>query len=362
VPADVPGTTEPVGLRELAEAVGLITAPAAGFATLAFYFGWRRTNTYAQYFGLDNSVLGFSFQEYVLRSAAPVYRIVQVSVAIGIAALLLHRLARRKRGQIPNRRIGVALLGVGGWLLLAWLGAPINQLVNRPPVVVQAAVAVIGAASVWWFALKPRRAALSVPGVADPRFRVPIIGFVVLGLDAAAAPAHAAVEHSPLVAGDTVLSIALAVSVYAASLLRRAGGAEVDPVWLRTLLVVFVGLFLTAGLFAATDRYAQDVGIRQAEQTVAQLPEGRGVVVYSEKDLGLSSVANCGVLAGADRAYRYRCAGLRLFAATERGLLVVPLEWSRADGIGLRDRVIVLPYADSVRVEFVPGTSEIPPG
>ena len=55
--------------RRALELIGLVVAPTTLVTALAFYFGWVLTNSRASYFGIDASALGYSTQDYLLRSA-----------------------------------------------------------------------------------------------------------------------------------------------------------------------------------------------------------------------------------------------------------------------------------------------------
>ena len=67
--ADAPGVAATRDVRGALELFGLVIAPTTIITALAFYFGWTLTNARASYFGIDASALGFSTQDYLLRSA-----------------------------------------------------------------------------------------------------------------------------------------------------------------------------------------------------------------------------------------------------------------------------------------------------
>nr|BFE70629.1 hypothetical protein GCM10020092_039300 [Actinoplanes digitatis] len=243
---------------------------------------------------------------------------------------------------------------LGAFLCLVWWGAPVNELLGGVSPAAQAAWAAAVGAVLAGLAFRPGGPR------GGGRSAAPLLACALVLADAAAAPTAAYVLRAPFVARDTALAFGLAFLLYAVSYLRPARRSTAEPAWLRSLLVVFVGLFGAAGLFAATDEYARAVGVDEAELTAARLDERRGVVVFSEHDLGLAPVGRCKPVRGRNQAFRLRCDGLRLFVQTPRGLLVISSTWSRADGIGRNDRMIVIPVDDSVRVEFTPGESELP--
>ena len=52
----------------LAGLVRSVVAPATLISGIAYYFGWRREQAFAGYFGIDASLLDFSSTDYVIRS------------------------------------------------------------------------------------------------------------------------------------------------------------------------------------------------------------------------------------------------------------------------------------------------------
>ena len=283
-----PGKASPesASLKDVAEAVGLVTAPAAGFAALGLYFGWKRTQTYAFYFGIDTSLLGFSVQDYVLRSARSIYTIILAVVLVGLAALLFHRATSAAAPPLA-RLAGIIMVSMGLWLLLTWAHSPLNRLLDRPSPSAQALVAVGGAMVVELITAigisRRRRYQRSRNGIHHA-----VTGAALLAvLDGAAVPTHSYVLEAPYVTMDTALSCGAALVVYGVYLTRtaiarmeRSAAGEHgpsarmpnQPMWLRTLTVVFTVLLVSAGLFAATDEYADFVGTRHrllGEGTVA---------------------------------------------------------------------------------------------
>jgi len=354
-----PGTASAGGLetRDLVEAVGLITAPAAGLAALGLYFGWKRTQTYATYFGIDNSVLGFSLQEYTLRSATSIYRIILFGVGAGLAALLLHRFVAFRLAP-RRKRVAAWVIGAAGtFLLLVWSDAPVGRLLGEPPPMLQAAVAG-GLGLIVLISARQRRGTVVAGGLA--------VAVLLLLLDAAAVPAHDYVIETPYVATQTTLAFGITMLAYAHYVLNTeaansetANAVRESPTWMRLLSIVFLSLLLAAGLFAATDEYAEAVGTREAQLTADLLDGRRGVIVYSQDDLGLPAVVKCRQIGSATAPFRHRCEGLRLFVRTPTETLVLPSTWSRSDGIDADDRIISIPQDDAIRLEFTPGRDDL---
>jgi len=95
--------------------LGAVIAPSTLITALALYSGWARTNAVAAYFGLDSSLLGFSAQDYLLRSADVLF------IPLGallLAALLLVSAHLWVADHVPDngrvmRWLPVVLLVVG---------------------------------------------------------------------------------------------------------------------------------------------------------------------------------------------------------------------------------------------------------
>jgi hypothetical protein len=101
-----------------------VIAPTTLLTALAYYFGWTFTNARALYFGIDPSALGFSAQDYILRSTDAVFVPLAVLVLASLAAVVVHSLVRTARSQCRFRKailqgswvcggVGVVLLTLG---------------------------------------------------------------------------------------------------------------------------------------------------------------------------------------------------------------------------------------------------------
>ncbi|MGJ6965547.1 hypothetical protein ACSDR0_26930 [Streptosporangium sp. G11] len=368
----------------MVEAVGLIAAPATFLTALGFYFGWRRTQTYAVYFGIDSSMLGFSVQEYLLRSATSVYTVVLVLVMLGLLVIGAHRLIlhgqQRPRGRLAVRVATVALTGASVLALLVWAGAPLNRLAGKVPALAQvgASAGAVALAGVILLLVRRRLGSRRLRGPADHERAAPdrkvmragvaaVVGAgALVALDALAAAGDPVVRASPLVTRDTLLSCGVGLLIYCGLLWRHwwradhpAQVTDRPPLWVRTLPVVLVALLVVVGIFAATDEYAEHVGTQEAHLTAVRLEGRRGVVVYANKDPLFPAGVTCRPLKGKDIAFRYRCEGLKLLVRTAKGVLVLPATWSRDDGIDAGDRVIELGEDKSMRLEFTPGESDL---
>jgi hypothetical protein len=297
-----PPARDAVELRDVLEWIGLIITPATLLGALGFYFGWRRTNSFAIYFGIDQSLFDYDTRDYVIRSLQTAYSALFTVVVTGLVALWVH--ATIMRLLIPGR----------------WL-RPLRVLVWT--LLVGTALVLIA----------------SLTGLLDELFR-----------------------RAQFLTRDAVLAFGVALLLYWLRLRKRVSDADaglpraVRPRWMAAASVVLAMLLVFSGLFSATERYAGAVGRAEAEYLASRLRTHRGVVVYSTRDLGLPSAVRRTVLPGREQAYRYRYDGLRLFVRTGGRYLLLPATWSRADDDPAPDIMIVLPDDGTLRFEFTPGT------
>src|ERR687891_2692220 len=79
----------------VSEVITTFVAPTTLVGALVFYFGWTRTRAWWLYFGVDPSVLGFSNQDYVLRSVNALFpALVVVAIAAAGVAWTVRRTDR----------------------------------------------------------------------------------------------------------------------------------------------------------------------------------------------------------------------------------------------------------------------------
>lgn len=291
-----------VDLRGVLEWIGLIITPATLLGALGFYFGWRRTNSFAIYFGIDQSLFDYDTRDYLIRSLHTAYSALFTMVVTGLVALWTHATIMR-------------LLRHGRWLsrlhALAW-----TLLVGTAFVLIA-----------------------TLTGLLSEPFR-----------------------RAQFLTRDAVLAFGVVLLLYALRLRRWVSDAEtgvpqaVRPRWMSASGAVLAILLVFGGLFSATERYAGAVGRAEADYLASRLRTHRGVVVYSARDLGLPSAVQRTVLPGREQAYRYRYDGLRLFVRTGDRYLLLPATWSRVDDDPAPDIMIVLPDDGTLRFEFTPGT------
>jgi hypothetical protein len=327
----VPGPAAPTAPAPLAQIVGAAATPPASpqasepahaasdvlkpavalfanvtvITALLVYFGWRRAETHADRLGIDESVLGMSTREYVLRSVGPVLVLL---VGVAVCGLVWTVLERRLTPLLRTEPKDAT----GG-------DAP------EAPLPVRLAVHVLGLA---WVIL---------PGL------VYLLGFVSPGLAFVLFPAS--------------IGAGALLWVYAGQF-RRHDDADGDrPEDERAdgrskFALAFVGLLVLVCLFWTASNDAQLLGHRLADDFVDQVDTLPGVVVLSQQRLFL---AGPGVdedeLAGpdADGALHYRYEGLRLLEHTGGRYFLVSDGWSPTYGV-----VFVLQDGDdTMRLDFV---------
>jgi len=282
----VVATSEPTtNARGAIELIGLVVAPTTLITALAFYFGWVMTNARSSYFGIDASALGYSTQDYLLRSTDALFVPLGTVIVTALVAVWLHGVATRQLIDPDSRArlrlaAGVAA-GTGGVLFVLGLFATFTELPLSP----------------------------------HPLFE----------------PA------SP--------GIGIAVLAYGLHMLGRARAAEQPPVMRaadrrsRAMSVVLVALLIVLSAFWTASDYAKALGQGRAEAiAVGRLPL---VTVFAPKRLDIRAD---GVderrLTGSELAYRYRYAGLRLLVRAGGNYFLLPDGWtpSRGAAIVLGDR------------------------
>lgn len=285
-------TAPATSTRYVLELIALVVAPATLLGALLYYFGWARSRAQAAYFGIDSDVIGRSANEYALRSVGSIFWPVVMLLAGVLAALWIHAMARRSFAADRN-----------GPLL--WLLAACTALAG-------ASLLAIAFAAVLWR---------------------PIVGNSVV---------------TPVAFAVGIVALAYAVFVVSH---RQSFGLAPVP---RAPFALVVGLVVVF-VFWAMGEYADARGTRLARRTAANLDSLPGVIIYSPMRLHLKGPGVTETrLAGADSAYAYRYAGLRLLAWSGSKYFLLPACWSR-DQSGV---AIVLPDSDSRRLEFTPAGTQ----
>ncbi|MGB8199919.1 MAG: hypothetical protein WCF33_09535, partial [Pseudonocardiaceae bacterium] len=282
------GTTE--GLSRLAQIAGKVVAPVT-ITALMVYFGWVRTRTTYEIFGISDSVLGFSVQDYLFRSISQTFE--------PLALLLLLILV-----AIPTHLGLIKLMRARGW----------RKRLVLPLAVTGMASTVVG-----------------------------LLGFLDVVTYSVAWPLI------PMSLGLGVLLIG-----YATALWRAAGGTVLQPLGDSDVIDIVTRVafttFLILTMFWSVAISAQIRGFEDAQhiaQGVASLP---GVVVFAPHPLHLrGGEIRETVLIGDQESRYYRYDGLRLLVRASGGYILLPANWRP----GMR--TIVLRDNPDIRLEFYLG-------
>lgn len=134
-------TTEPARIRtdalsRAAEMVTLVLTPIAVVTALLFYFGWVRTAAIFGHFGVDQNLLGYTTNNYLLRSAGVAFRpvaflLVVVGLLVALARLIV--LARDRDGRLGRGFAWTITLSAGlslvcGLAVVFGLPSPVDPL------------------------------------------------------------------------------------------------------------------------------------------------------------------------------------------------------------------------------------------
>jgi hypothetical protein len=285
------GTAE--GLSRLVQIAGKVVAPVSAITALMVYFGWAFTSATYRTFGIDDTVLGLSIQDYLFRSINETFRptvlLLLVILIVIPAHLGLIKVTRqrgwRKRTVPPLAAAGIALTIIG---LLGFLS------------------------------------------VVTYRVAWPLV---------------------PMSLGLGVLLIGYAISLWRATSgtqLRPLGDSDGIDIVVR---VMFAGL-LVLTLFWSVAKYAQIHGVEYALQLAQRAESLPGVVVFAPHALHLDGGGiRETVLIGDQGSHYYRYDGLRLLVRASDRYILLPLNWQP----GMR--TIVLHDDPSIRLEFYLGES-----
>ncbi len=256
------------------------------------------TATRTAYFGIDQSIMGYSTVDYLLRSAdaliVPAIMILLITVlCVGIHALTA-ALIRRSEGY---RYIQIAAAVV----LLAGL-----------------AVTALGVWSIF----------VELP------FRTPFL-----------------FEPAALGSGT-------AISAYAFWVLRRTALDDQKlrplPMW-EKLGYVSVVLLVVVALFWACSSYAGALGTGRSREFAQDLANRPSATVYSVHSLALGGSAQGGAvteepITTPGSKYGFKYSGLKFITLSSHKYFLLPADWSRSRGAA-----IILEESPDYRIEFEPG-------
>lgn len=255
-------------LRSIVVVVGNVTVLSA----LLVYFGWKRSEEQAKGLGIDESLLGMSTQEYILRSVGSVLVLLIVMALFGMLWVVLDRwlsmrLHRRGSGDRVYRW-AYRLLPAAVVLLplAAWFGRD------------------------WW----PEGA---------------YIGF-------------------PLLCGAGLLLL-----LYTFSLRGALPGAVPLSAGTESILRVCTAVLVAVALFTAATNYATVEALQLARAFEGQIPTLPGVVVHSMEPLNIEAPGVDTTQSANEKGYRYRYSGLRLLERVGGQYFLISDEWTRRSGV-----------------------------
>jgi hypothetical protein len=286
-------------------AAGRVLVPGSLVVSLFFYFGLRYTHDHYLQYGLDDSGLGLSTTDYVVRSLNVTVQPARVVALAAIAGVAVHmvlavalRLANHVRPAADAR--------------IAWLLGPILV-----------ATGVAGMFLFW----SPDR--LDLEPVTSAAWWLASVLMAMYGL---------------------YLGWMRARPTNRASTLVREALDDRERRAMKSLLLAISILLVAHGAFELTRAYARERAIQQALHNETRPWAFPLVRIYSKVDLALDDQLGVveEVLPGDEGAYRYRYINLRLFLQQNDRLVLWPAGRSRRSGM------FILRESDDLRVEYQP--------
>lgn len=324
-------TLEPERPESIAEhsapALGLVSmvfkvmAPTAVITALLYYFGWARTDAAARRAGVDQSLFGFSTNDYLLRSVGPLFKPFGLGLlAVAVIAVALGGIRTRVRRRISDGSLPPHRVNHVGWGLLAVSAAAttgaallLPTIRTQTPGHSAALLMFVGAATLG--------GALSLADVQRGEAARSELRRHQLGREDE--------QHEPAQLSD---------------LLSPQRG------WLLGVVVALV----VVGLFAATLRLAFEDGEASIVDYARTIDRQPSVIITSTQplDIDLPGVESHVLLPSAKYRDdpRYRYSGLHLLLEANQRLFLVTRAFGRSDEAWA---VAVVPYTENLRLDFV---------
>ncbi|WP_046730699.1 hypothetical protein [Streptomyces humi] len=247
-------------------------APTTFVGALLLYFGFAYTDALYEYFGVDAATLGFSTQDYALRSAGALYVPAGAALTVALSGVVVYYAVRSagSRAEPPARVVRLLPYGLsvcGGCLFL---------------------LGMLGGFAVW--------------------------------------PAGA--MDTPLLLGG-----GLGLFMYGRLLFFKLKGANYPVARERTALVLVAALVALSS-FWATHAYAKQHGHDDAAYLARHLWLRPAVTIDSPDRLHFrdGQVHETAFPGDAHQRFRYRYDGLRLLAESNRRMFVIPEDWEPVTG------------------------------
>jgi hypothetical protein len=289
-PAGSTSASAPVRALRL---IGAVLAPTTVLTGLLWYFGKSHASALMRYLGVQETVLSYTSQDYLTRSADTLFTPLMAASGTTLIALWGYRILRGSVSEEVWQRV------LGGLVPLAILAGSVLE-----------GIAVDGV-----LRTERYRERLYLPGLC-------------------------------LALGTVLLDAGLRALPRVSRRLEQERFSPPAPVrvvaWGATFVLVSVGLFW------ATQTYAAAVGRGRAMAIVANLAAEPDAVLYSAKRLNLGAPgvyeARCSDPAS---AFPYRYDGLKLIIMSGDHYLLLPETWTYQDGVA-----VVIRRDPGVRLEF----------
>lgn len=279
-------------LPRVLQNIGSVVAPTSLLTALFVHLGMMDAIGYFQHFGINHTVLGLPFSDYLtLSTDSTVLPLLYLAVATALGLWIYH---------LPFTAMPARVR----WFTVLVIA----------PVIGAAGFVAVGSAivDIW---LDGR---LFPPTFVECRGLSLAVGVVLIGF-----------------AGRLRRLLAS----------RRAGSAPTRGGVAR-MSVIF--LLLSLGLFWAFGSYAAEAGNTRARGFAAILHCRPDVVLYSEKSLNLTAPGvRESVAANPDPGFRFRYSGLKLVPQSGSQYVLLPGDWTPGDGVA-----IVLPRGPTLRLEL----------
>lgn len=322
--------------------IGTNTSLVVLITALFYYFGWVRTHSFLDYFGVDPSLVGYSTADYVLRSINVTFQPFINAAFVALVLVGFHRLV-----------IAPALVNAE-----PEPPPPSNTLTSdggnpaTPGAVGSGLRRAVGSVAAW-----AQTGGRWRPGSSGLRRFMAAIQLVAIVLAAAVLtgvvlPAQIGAPLGLLLPLLLIISVTLFGYVahlrarYPDILAETRHPRPIPPSRAYTLTLLALGV--VAGLWAVS-LYGDHVGTRLATDMVTHLSTRPAVVVYSTERIALKGP---GIIVTeikqSGAKYHYQYIGIRLLARSPDRFLLLPSRWQHG-----HDRVLIVRDNDSIRVDII---------
>lgn len=281
--------------------VGKVVAPSALLAALMFYFGWVRTNALYLSFGIDQSLLQFSTQDYALRS---------IQIALGSASTLIMII-----------------------LAVTWIHYFLSQLKKSNSRLLSSIVIIIGIIGLTLIVISytfPQQSSkYSTVSVLIPLFWTIGVSLIVYSFSTASRLKMVHDAHG-----------------------KQVPILEIIPAGLANWSLGLILALLIVGIFSTTAIFANSQGESRAKAIKSQPEILPAAIIYSQTPLGLErpGVQVEELKANRDESFQYRYTGLYLLVRS--GGKYFLLTGNSDDD---SSKSIILNDSERIRLELSPG-------